>query len=409
MAFDCKVGSFSLNTSTGTQSVTGVGFQPKALILWASDQTADGSGADIQASIGFGTSSTNRGVSSANAEDNQATSDRNCQYDGARILIINTAGTSTTRMRADIESLDADGFTLDIEATDAVAYQVGYMAIGGTDLSNATVLTFTSAASTGNTSYTGAGFQPDCVLFAGARTTDSGPCLGAALSSSAEWISMSYGEDNAGTSETASYQVSTSCVGTMNASNTFQLADFVSMDADGFTLNWSKANGASPGFHIALCLKGGSYAVGQATQKTSTGTQATTGVGFQPKGLLLASINNTATTSAIQQSRWSAGFASGTSARGCIWGGSQDNVGTTVCDHDIDTAAVLKMLTEGTPTLNAEADLSSFDSDGFTLNWTTADATAREFNFLAFGDTGGGGGGTANSHYYMASQAGAVA
>ena len=33
------------------------------------------------------------------------------------------------------------------------------------------------------------------------------------------------------------------------------------------------------------------------------------------------------------------------------------------------------------------ADLSSFDSDGYTLNWSTADATAREFVALAVGST----------------------
>jgi hypothetical protein len=33
----------------------------------------------------------------------------------------------------------------------------------------------------------------------------------------------------------------------------------------------------------------------------------------------------------------------------------------------------------------AEADLKSFDSDGYTLDWTKADAVAREFVYLALG------------------------
>jgi hypothetical protein len=40
-------------------------------------------------------------------------------------------------------------------------------------------------------------------------------------------------------------------------------------------------------------------------------------------------------------------------------------------------------------TTDAEADLNSFDADGFTLNWSTADATAREFIYLAFGSDAG--------------------
>ncbi len=38
------------------------------------------------------------------------------------------------------------------------------------------------------------------------------------------------------------------------------------------------------------------------------------------------------------------------------------------------------------------ADLVSFDNDGFTLDWTTADATAREFIGIAFGDAAAAGG-----------------
>ena len=41
-----------------------------------------------------------------------------------------------------------------------------------------------------------------------------------------------------------------------------------------------------------------------------------------------------------------------------------------------------------TITTVAEADLTAFGSDGFTLDWTTADATAREFFYLALGDAG---------------------
>lgn len=33
--------------------------------------------------------------------------------------------------------------------------------------------------------------------------------------------------------------------------------------------------------------------------------------------------------------------------------------------------------------------ISGFGSDDFTLDWTTADATARVFGYVAFGDNGG--------------------
>jgi hypothetical protein len=44
----------------------------------------------------------------------------------------------------------------------------------------------------------------------------------------------------------------------------------------------------------------------------------------------------------------------------------------------------------GNPTINAQADFVSFNSNGFTLNWTTADATARQILYWAIGPTNSG-------------------
>jgi hypothetical protein len=49
----------------------------------------------------------------------------------------------------------------------------------------------------------------------------------------------------------------------------------------------------------------------------------------------------------------------------------------------LNTSNVLAAYSPGTPTKDAEASLSSFDSDGFTLDWTTADASPRVFWYLA--------------------------
>jgi len=63
---------------------------------------------------------------------------------------------------------------------------------------------------------------------------------------------------------------------------------------------------------------------------------------------------------------------------------SKDNVSTSGHDTRIVTNKILTILTAGaTPTLAAEADLTSFNSNGFTINWGTADATAREIAYLA--------------------------
>src|SRR6185295_1649325 len=57
---------------------------------------------------------------------------------------------------------------------------------------------------------------------------------------------------------------------------------------------------------------------------------------------------------------------------------SDSNVSGTV------SAALRHAATQGSP--NNDATISSFDSDGYTLNWGTSNGTAREFIAVAFGD-----------------------
>lgn len=294
--------------------------------------------------------------------------------------------------------MDSDGFTINWTAVSS-GQVVIYMALGGSDLTNAAIKNFTSPASTGNQAHTGVGFQGDCALFLGGLQTagelgnNSGTThfgMGFATSSSNRAALGAYSQDSAATSDANALLVSTKCFTILNGSSVFEQADFVSFDSDGFTINWDTVHSSARNCW-ALVLKGGQYAVGTETQGTSTGTKATTGVGFQPTGLLVTGINKTSSASVQADWRHSIGVASGATARACAWSGDQDNVGTTVCDRDLDTASILKHLTEGTPTLDAEADLDSFDSDGFTLDWVTADATARQFAYLAFGSAAGGG------------------
>ncbi len=47
--------------------------------------------------------------------------------------------------------------------------------------------------------------------------------------------------------------------------------------------------------------------------------------------------------------------------------------------------------TSGSTATDADADVATFDPDGFTLNWTTADATAREIFYVALASGNGGG------------------
>jgi hypothetical protein len=61
---------------------------------------------------------------------------------------------------------------------------------------------------------------------------------------------------------------------------------------------------------------------------------------------------------------------------------TSDPTETTSYTH---SAKAITHISGNTPTVDAEADFVSQDSDGFTINWGTADATARENLYFAFG------------------------
>ncbi|MGH9921299.1 MAG: hypothetical protein ACRD38_00955 [Nitrososphaerales archaeon] len=403
-ALSVKKGSFdtiSCNppTSACDQSITGVGFQPKALILFTNVDLVPNTGFqnEIGVAIGFSDGADDRSIS-IRSEDLQDTSDTGRTSSETHIIKALSWMSSSIVLEFDVKSFDSDGFTITYSAGNSgIGASVQYIALGGSDITNVDVGTITSGTSTGNVAYT-VGFQPNFIMFMYTRQNGTSSQneaefgLGFASSSSARGAVVAVSEDARATSDThraqrtdrVIYQLTPS-TGNVNAE-----ADFVSFDSNGFTLNWSDLpNNTNDKFYY-MAIKGGKYKVGTFTQPT-TGTppftQAITGVGFQPTGLMLASFNNVAASTVQSHSRLSFGASDGTN-EGAMWFGDKDNVGTTVTEEYSDTAKVIRLATETTPTTDAEADLQSFDSDGFTLNWTTRnDATAREIIYIALGNT----------------------
>ncbi len=74
-SLDCYVDNFAINTSTGNQSITGVGFEPKIVIFYGTHLTADGVVVHNAFACGAGISSTSRFCITSASEDNKTTSD----------------------------------------------------------------------------------------------------------------------------------------------------------------------------------------------------------------------------------------------------------------------------------------------------------------------------------------------
>ena len=104
--------------------------------------------------------------------------------------------------------------------------------------------TFTASASTGNQSITGVGFQPKLVEFRCVEevTDRLSTCSGWATSSTARGFILST-SDQGTIGDQAVEDSTTNCIKTLdNVGGTRREADFVSMDADGFTINWGTAD-----------------------------------------------------------------------------------------------------------------------------------------------------------------------
>lgn len=394
MAFSTKVGSFAMNTSTGNQSVTGLGFQPEAIIFFYNKETADGFSDGFQTGIGLATSSSNRAAICVAGTDNVSPTVASRRHDNTKCITYGSAAAGALVVDADFVSMDADGFTVNITNADATSRVISFYAFGGSDLTNVFIKEWIGNATTGNQSMTGVGFQPDVLMdvsaiFGTAPASGVGVCilsLGVGTSSSARGAMGLRPGSTVATQINEKTQRAKLWTST-NGGSTFNEGDLVSLDADGFTVNVQTTN--SNRYHWTLCLKGGQYKVGSFNQKTSTGTNATTGVGFQPTGIFMFSWNNVTSTSLVEDTRHSIGAASAAGVEGSVWLGDIDAVNPQNNQENLDRTKVIKMCSVGSTT-DAAADLSSFDSDGFTLDWTTADATAREIIYLAFGSNPGG-------------------
>lgn len=388
---EALAGSVAANTSVGLQEVlTGLSWTPKAIILSTNNLTADGSA--TSAVMGHGmTAADGTTMSIAVSHLNgAATMDTDRYHKNDRgILIINNSAAVIFDAQV---ILTSDGFAINITTSDAVARIINYYIVGGSDVTNATVKQFTASTGTGTQAITGVGFQPDIIVMASAVFATAPPAgtapgimvYGWGTSATAR-ASMAFNMGNGGGSSVEEKtQVTDKILHVTNGGSTFMSADLDSLDADGFTLDWSTVSTAR--YVWMLCLKGGNYKVGTITQPTSIGNQDSESLGFTPKGIMTLSFNEAATGSLVEEINNTIGAASSSSARWTTWVGSLDNAADAVTDQNTDTTQVTKSITPDTLAVEASSDFVSNNADTFTLNFDVVDATQRQILYWAAGN-----------------------
>jgi hypothetical protein len=397
--FLAKEGTFTKITATGAQTVTGVGFLPKAVIFWWTRQTSFGELASPSIGYGFATNYggpfQNRGVAFA-SDDNAGTSNTGRRRSETYSIIILSSGTPVLAAQASVTAFNGDGFVLNWQTNEARADIIHYIALGGADLTNAKASTFSLTASGGTQDVTGVGFQPDFAMFlwtfteaADTSTANGEVGMGFAVSSTKRGALVTASGDGLGTTNTWQQQRTDACTLLLNPADGSQDArvDFSQFLADGFRVNRNDAPAsATPIFYLAL--KGGSYDVGSFNSPTSTGNQEIRTLGFQPALVMLATQGHSAGTGIGSTAELSLGAASSATNRGATWFEDTDNLGTS--DNEMETlnTRIIQWRDRtggGTFTLRGSADFASVLSNGFRLSWSNVETNARQIIYVGFG------------------------
>jgi hypothetical protein len=407
MSLQIKAGSFVRSPTNVSQSVSGVGFTPKALIfITVMDQAeVTWAGGSLGTGIAFVAAGPTYATANEGSQDSATTQSGGVNMaTAAATIACNASGTAS--QTCTLTSFDVDGFTILWTAGDGTNRIIGYIAIGGGPEVVVNVHQISEPTVTGNKVKTGVGFRPDVVLFAGtietltavgAATTRSGFRFGMMDRDGHQYALSNSHETSAGVANTDCERAAdtASCYLGTYVNTVRSKASFVSMDADGYTINFTTAP-ATAGLISVIAIGGVNARVGSFLKTTNPVivgqvNQPIAGVGFQPKCLLLAGpqYNGSLGGTITPDRKLGIGVASSSSSRCAQAITDGDNIATSISKRYTDSTKVYVKVdnNSATPTIEAAADLGSFDSDGFTLAWTINDiGTAPQIGYLAIGD-----------------------
>lgn len=235
---------------------------------------------------------------------------------------------------------------------------------------------------TSTKSVSGVGFQPKVVLFWWSGRTESVDTtngsidikggFGAMVSGTERGASAFYMDDANSISDTNGVIRNDACIATTSgALATDGLADFSSMDADGFTVIIDDA--FSTDIRVSYLALGGTdltnVTVNTFDIATSGASQNVTSAGFQPDAVFLSGVSSAYNTVGNQISFYLGVAAGATPTNNLTVFRSEDNSGNTQNKSYALSGSSVGMIASGlTTTLDHEASVSAWLSNGFTLS-----------------------------------------
>jgi hypothetical protein len=400
---------FIKSTTAGSNISQAITFTstPQALIVWSDGTTTDNTFTnDVVLNYGF-SDGTHHACVTGLSEDGQTTTDTFSGHKSDAVIAFTDENTpSSTPVAEATVSFSSNQAVFNWTTNDTTANYIHCLALWG--LNNVEVKTFNNdTTSTGNKIYTlnNTSMTPTFLNTITVNTSGAGwstgnaltVSIGAAVSSSKQFSVVNTIEDAQAASDAyTAYYTDHVLVGFDDDTGAQEMAaQFVSFGTGNgqFTLNYTDPRSVGTIPFSVLALDSPNVDVGLITQPAATGTQVVntdTNVN-SVAGIMVFS--NAQTTTAIQNTaQLMIGGASGTgsTAQGVIVVGENDAASPTETARINRTGKIIKTIAPNnavaSTTTTSEADLSSVSTqDQFTLNWTTANATARKFHYIVFG------------------------
>jgi hypothetical protein len=373
--------------------VLGLGFRPRALILWWSSQASWGSALGNRGGVGLAAEGGQSAVAWASDDGTEAI--RASRWlDDLAIVGFETAGADRPDVRGRLVAFDDSGFVLEWLTRPRIPWLVHYLALGGSDLTEASVFRFASIDE-GVQHVDRLKFQPDFVLLVPSGVARPGDradgillSLGVAIDEASQAACAFQSRDVGGGGQSGSRQRTDAVAAPALPADGDRAASarLLSTDPAGFSLEWSH-EGTKLGSVICLALKGGRYKIGADVSPKAPGTRRTKRLGFQPSALLAFSWGLQRSPDVKEVGRLCVGAAA-SSACGCATWDDEHRAAPPTKTHVHSTdEALIEVPDTGTGGVHATARISALDSDGFTLDWSRADGPARQFVYVAFGST----------------------
>jgi hypothetical protein len=388
-----EVGTFTSPTSTGTQVVSldpaiWNGSAPKVVLFWGIGTTIDQVGPNARIQFGCGISSSSMAVAAVHSRDSRSTSDADRRQDNTKCITW-LIESGTIEAASYVTDATGNQFSLNYSTASAVESVYNFLALGGDKLTDVFLDEITTPTSTGSVSYTGVGFQPDCLLAFGLGDTDLPPSTSTdsqlyfGLHDGTDSVTLGSMSENAVLTSNTQRQSTNNFIqsgSAINGSSAIDVADVSSLDSDGYTLNWTSTDGSSR-YAWVLCLKGVSSKLITGDQP-ATNTTTNRSPGFEPKAALGLTLMAPSSVNVEDDARIGIGGSDFTNAAfsGVV---DEHGQGTTDTDRIQDSNEFIKHIDHARNVVGSCA-LSKSGST-VTETWTDTDGTQREHTTLFLG------------------------